>query len=410
MVFGVTNENQPFYGIRILDLGGEACALSGRLLAGLGAQVIKVEDPVGSTERRRGPFLNDIPDPEKSLSFCYMNAGKLGITLNLKSKDGQAIFKKLVKTADVVIESFPVGHLDNLGIGFEALNDINSGITMASITPFGQTGPNSALSASSELIACAAGGLMFLTGEPDKEPLQIGNNLAAYGAGGYAAVGILAALHGRLKSGHGEHIDISMQDVVTSWLDMTWGNYQVAGNIQERFGSQGYMRIPASIYPCKDGYFFIIGIAMWDRVVSWLIEEGLDVKDLADEKYMGFSGAKLLWELLPRVSQAIRDLGAKHTKAELMQMGQDRRIPVTMVVHARDIYSDPHLEARSFFAEVDNPNIGRFKYPDAPAKFTEPLWSTPSASPRLGQHNEEIYKELGFQKEHLEILRAGGTI
>jgi crotonobetainyl-CoA:carnitine CoA-transferase CaiB-like acyl-CoA transferase len=409
-VKGMTSESQPYSGIRILDLGNEMGAYCGKLLGDLGADVIKVEKPGGDDTRKNGPFFEDDPHPEKSLFFGYNNTGKRSITLNLETRDGQAIFKSLAKTADAIIETFPIGKMDSLGLGFENLRAVNHGIIMASITPFGQTGPHKDWESSSELIPGAMSGVLYLTGDGKRTPLQIGNFLFSHGAGAYAAIGIAAALHGRHFTGDGEHIDISVQDCAASWLDMTWGNYQNAGIIQERYGSQGYMRIPANIYPCKDGYFFIIGIAMWDRIVNWLIDDGIDVGDFADEKYMGFKGAKLLWEQLPKVNEMIIALGKNHTKAEMMAIGQKRRVPVTMVVNARDVYEDPHLAERGYYVEVDHPYMGKHKYPGAPYKFSEPLWKSDSPAPCVGQHNEEIYQELGFTKAHLNILKMGGTI
>jgi benzylsuccinate CoA-transferase BbsE subunit len=407
----VNTKDTPMSGVRVLDLANEFGVYCGKLLAGMGADVIKVEKPGGDITRNIGPFLDDEPNPDKSLFFSYQNTGKRSITLNLETRDGQEIFRKLSKVSDVVLETFPTGYMASLGLGYPDLKKLNPQLVMTSITPFGQTGSHKNWKASSEIIPCAMGGMMYLNGEQSMPPIQMGHFLVAHGTSIYATVGTLAALHNRLFTGEGEQVDISMQECVTSWLDVTFATYQYPPyQIPTRLGSQALMRVPSRIYPCQDGHFFLSGMGRWNLIVTWLVDEGIEVGDLADSEYVAEGGDELLWAALPRVNEVICELGAKYTKMELMTEGQKRGIPITIVADAKDVYEDPHLESRDYFVELEHPILGKIKYAGAPCKFSESPWQIRLPAPLIGQHNKEIYGELGFSRQDLIILRAGGVI
>lgn len=259
---------------------------------------------------------------------------------------------------------------------------------------------------------------MFQNGEESMPPLQMGNFLVGYGASIYAAVGTLAAVHNRWFTGGGEHVDISMQECVASWIEQPLSVYQyprhvvtwLVDRIGTRLGSQHWLNVPSRLYPCQDGYFYLMGSGRWNLVVAWLVDEGIEIGDLADAKYEAEGGLDLLWTALPRVNQVISELGMKHTKLQMMAEGQKRGIPVTSVANAKEVYEDPHLEARGNFVEVEHPVLGKIKYPGAPCRFSKSPWQIGGPAPLIGQHNEEIYCKLGFSKQDLVILRAGGVI
>lgn len=404
-------EKTALGGLRVLDLANELGVYCGKLLAGLGAEVVNVEKPGGNTTRNIGPFYGDDFHPEKSLFFAYHNTGKRSITLNLENRDGQAIFKRLARLSDVVIETFPVYYMASLNLDYTTLKKLNPGLVMTSITPFGQTGPRRNWKASSEIISNAMGALMNMAGEKTTPPLQMGNYLVGYGASVYAAVGTLAALHNRLFTGEGEHVDISLQECAASWLDVAYGSYQFPPyQIYQRRGSRVLWRVPVGIYPCQDGYFEIGGTGRWNLIVAWMVEQGIEVGEFLDSKYETMAGVKLLWEALPQVSELMRQLGMKYTKLELMHEGQRRGIPLAIVATVKDAYEDPHLKARGYFVEVEHPLMGKLSYAGAPYKFSESPWQIGGHAPSIGQHNEEIYGELGFTKEDLAILKIEGTI
>lgn len=407
----MTRENTALGSLKVLDLSNENCVYCGKLLSGMGADVIKVERPGGDPTRNYGPFFQDVTHPEKSLYFAYLNTGKKSITLNLENRDGQEIFKKLVKVSDIILETFPVGYLESLGLAYTDLKKINPGIIMTSVTPFGQTGPHKNWHASSEIIASAMGGVQFENGEPTSKPVQFGNFLVGYAAGTYAAVGTMAAYHNRLFTEEGNHIDISLQDICASWLDATYGNYQYPPyRITPRWGSQSPTWVPSRLFRAKDGHFFLVGSNRWNLVAAWLVEEGVDIGDLVDPKYEGTNSRDLLWAQKERINDLVNELGMKHTKREIMIEGQKREIPTTLVSTVKDIYDDPQLKEREYFVEVEHPVLGKINYPGAPYKFIESPWQIGGPAPLIGQHNEEIYGELGFSKEDLINLKQGGAI
>ena len=406
----MTKEDTALEDLRVIELANECGVYCGKLLVGMGAHVIKVESPGGDTTRSIGPFFQDDPHPEKSFQFAYHNTGKKSITLNIETKDGKEIFKNLVESCDVLVETFPVGYMDSLGLGYASLKELNPKLVMTSITPFGQTGPNKDYKASSEIIPLAMGGLMFTTGEQSTPPVQVGNFLISYAAGIYAALGTLAAIHNRRFTGKGEHIDISMQECVASWLEASYIRYQYGnGKITTRFGSKLLSATPSGLYPCKDGYYCVTAVGRWNVVVAWLISENIDVGDLADPKYETMDGI-LLVDHRDRIYQLMCELGTKYTKMELMIEGQKRGVPVTIMGNAKDVYEDEHLKARKYFVEIEHPVLGKLKYPGAPYKMSESPWRIDNAAPLIGEHNEEVYAAMGFSRDDLVTLKAAKVI
>jgi CoA:oxalate CoA-transferase len=251
---------------------------------------------------------------------------------------------------------------------------------------------------------------MFISGEQFTPPIQIGNFLVGSAVGIYAALGTLAAIHNRGFTGEGEHVDISMQECVASWLEASYVRYQYApGEITTRCGSQLPSIAPSGLYPCKDGYFCVIGVGRWNLIVAWLVSEGIDVGDLADPKYETMDGI-LLVDHRDRVDQLMRKLGMKYTKLELMTKGQKMGIPITIVGNAKDVYEDQHLNAREYFVRIKHPVLGELKYPGPPYKMTESPWWIGAPAPLIGEHNEEIYGRLGFSKQDLVTLKVAGVI
>ncbi len=236
--------------IRVLDLADEKTSFCTKLLADSGAQVIKIEKPGGDPSRMMGPFGESLPQSEKSLFFLYNNTNKLSITLNLEHEEGRKIFRHLLKRADVVVETFPPGYLQSLGLGFVALKEINPKLIMISVTGFGATGPLNQYK-SCDLVASASGGAMYVSGLPSA-PLKPYGEQSYYTASLFAAIAILLALRKRVRTGQGEHIDISLQEVVISTLEHVMVRYFYEKII---FQSQGSLHWNFSfcILPCKDG-------------------------------------------------------------------------------------------------------------------------------------------------------------
>jgi crotonobetainyl-CoA:carnitine CoA-transferase CaiB-like acyl-CoA transferase len=263
--------------IRVLDLSDEKGSFCSKLLADMGAYVIKVEKPGGNSSRMIGPFWGDSPHPERSLSFFYNNTNKFGITLNLECDAGRKLFAQLISKTDVVVESFTPGYLDTLGLGFDFLSEMNPRLIMASITGFGQTGPRKDFK-SCDLVASAFGGQISISGSPSLPPIKPFGEQSYLAASLFAAVGILLALQGRARNGKGEHIDISLQEAAISTLDHVMIRYFHEHVITKRQGNR-YWNTFFSILPCKNGFIHLTPFQHWETLVEWL-DSGLEISEM----------------------------------------------------------------------------------------------------------------------------------
>lgn len=404
------NSETALGGIRLLDLADEKGVYCTKLFADLGADVILVEKPSGTATRDIPPFVNDVPHKEGSLYFAYHNTNKKSITLNLECSEGQEIFKRLAKITDIVVETFRTGYMDDLGLGYSTLKEINPSIILTSITPFGLTGPRKAYKGA-DIVGWAMGGMMNQTGNPDEPPVVGSGWQAYYIASSYAAVGTLIALYYRSKTGRGQQVDVSIQECVASLLEGTNPLFVYEGRVVHRQGSQHPLAYPSQIFACKDGYWCtnLNNAPLWNALVSWITADGVGVDELTKPEYEDLSIRRL-----PENDKIIRPLinkwGMLHTKAEIFEEGQKRRLPVGPAMTIEEVVNDPHLNDRGFFVKVKHPYIGILKYPGAPYKFSETPWMILCAAPLVGEHNVEVYGELGFSKEDLILLRANRVI
>ena len=396
---------------RVLDLAGEVGVFCGKLLADYGAEVIKVEPPWGDRGRAKGPFRGDEPDPEGSMYFLFYNTNKKSITLNLETELGRSIFKRLAANADVVLESFPVGYLKALGLDYPALRDINPGLVMASVTPFGQTGPWQDYK-SSDLIAMAASGFMQITGEPDGPPIRQGNEQSHFPGAQYAAVAILAALYHRdANSGSGQYIDVSQQEsLITYYTDahpaLLW--QQLEQNVT-RVGTNSTLVIPLGVYPCQDGWISagVITPREWDNLAQWIYEVTGN-EEVLSERYKGGNQERALHNEI--ITAMFIDFTTRFTADELFHQGQARNLVFIPVNDVADLLRDPQLEASNLWTELEHPVVGTLKYPLGVFN-SEDVAPSSTAAPLLGQDNEAIYcGELGYEKSELAYLRAAEAI
>ena len=236
--------------IQVLDLADEKASFCSKLLADLGARVVKIERPGGDPSRWKGPFWGDSPHPERSLFFCHNNTNKLGVTLNLEHREGKEIFLRLVERTDIVVESFPVGYLKKVELDFERLISRNPRLILASVTGFGQDGPRSEYK-SNDLVASAFGGQMCISGSISTPPLKPAGEQSYYTASLFAAIGVLLAFRKRARSGKGEHIDVSLQESVVSTLDHVMVRYFYEKAVPQRQGSL-YWNNAFCILPCSE--------------------------------------------------------------------------------------------------------------------------------------------------------------
>lgn len=393
-------------GLRVLDAGGGTGAFCGKLLADMGADVVKVEPPGGEEARRAGPFLHDTVDPEKSLSFWYENTSKRGITLDLEGARGQDIFRGLARAADVVVEALPAGHLNDLSLGYDELGKLNPGLIMTSISSFGQTGPYKDYR-SCDMVASALGGQMYVCGDMDTPPLRPYGEQAYLVASIFGAIGTLMALHHRHFSGRGQFVDIAVHECLAGVIEHVNVRFLYEGIVARRQGSlhwDGAFRV----FRCKDGYILLSLFREWDTVVEWLESEGM-AADLKDEKWRDPEARRREAE---HVVEVLESWTKEHRGAELMEQGQLMGLPWAVVNSIRSVGETHQLLERGFFVEVAHPEEGAsFGYPGAPYRLSRSPWRILRRAPLIGEHNEEILGgELGISKAEMADLASEGVI
>ncbi|MFQ5849659.1 MAG: CaiB/BaiF CoA transferase family protein [Candidatus Binatia bacterium] len=399
------NENQALSGLRVLELAdceGEYC---GKLLADLGAEVIKVESPGGSLCRREPPFKDDIPGPDRSLHFLYFNSNKKGITLDLGRADGRAIFRELIKRADVVTESFEPGYLAGLGLGYEDLKKVNPALILASITCFGQAGPYSRYKGT-DLAAFALGGLMYVSGKPSGPPVNAPEKQAFLVGSTHGALAILIALWTKRDGGTGQHIDISIMDCLASMENLLSGK-RAEGDYPRRSGSQHRFAAPGTIYPCRDGFVHIFvtnsQVGSWNRFLNWMGRP----KELAGPEWEDSIYRR---QHVEQINKVVSEHLKNFRKEEIYEQLQERHVPCASVNSPADFVDDPHTRAREYIVGVSHPFLGEFRFPGPPYKMSGSPWKFCAPAPSLGQHNEEIYCSLALTQQALTSLYAAKVI
>ncbi|MFC1971797.1 CaiB/BaiF CoA transferase family protein [Chloroflexota bacterium] len=414
-------ENESLLGpLRVLDLTDEKGFLCGRVLGDLGADVIKVERPGGDSSRNIGPFYHDNPDPEKSLYWFAFNANKRGITLDIASADGREIFRRLVEHADFVIESFPPGYMDGLGLGYSALSKLNPQVVMVSITPFGQTGPYAGYK-TSDIVATAMGGLAYITGQADRAPVRLGGSQAYVNAGIQGALGALTAHYHRGVAGGGQWVDVSIQESVVRTLlnalvywDLGKRNVRRAAPYRLISGI-AWQRL---VWRCQDGY---VSFSFWGgavgapgnrALVEWMDSQGAAPDFLRDIDWQSFDMSTVTQDELDRISEPISRFFEMHTMAELYREALERRIMLYPVQTMKEVAADAQLEARGFWTEVVHPESGSsITYPGAFVKLADSPIRIRCRAPLIGEHNEEIYyRELGMSEADMDNLKKAGVI
>jgi benzylsuccinate CoA-transferase BbsE subunit len=409
----------PLAGLRVLELADAAGQFCGKLMADLGADVIKIEPPGGQQTRRVGPFLHDQPHPERSLAFWHYNTSKRGITLNLERREGQELFRRLVPTADIVLETYAPQYLPGLGLGYEALSSLHPGLIMCSLTPFGQTGPWRHYQ-SSDLLHLAAGGQMAICGYdpqdvPDAPPIAPGGGHAWHIGSHYAYMAILAAVYYRDMSGAGQYIDVSIHEACALTTEAAVPIFVYTG--REGIRQTGRHATPDPTPPTQiataDGGWVNLTRAGFNatpqrlrKLAAWMDQHGF-AHDLLDDKYLN-RAADNTAHLTQLLQQFFTHLGLD----EAWRGGQEAGFPWGAVRSIDDLLDDPHLHDRHFFVEVEHPELGqRFVYPGAAALYSDSPWRLSRRAPLIGEHNQEVLcGELGLRCEDLTVLAEAGII
>lgn len=379
-------------GYRVLDLTDEKGAFGARLLADMGAEVIRIDRP--------GTVVGD------NIPFMASNAGKFDITLNIETERGQQLFRRMVSAADVLVESYPPAYLTGLGLGYPQLGEINPRLIMASITGFGQSGPRRDFKLS-ELVCASLGGWLSVCGEEAMPPLKPYGEQAYYTAGLFAANGILLALWQRHTSGKGQHIDISIMDCVAATLDHVLVRYFYEGVVTKRQGSL-YWNNAFRVFPCRDGYILLTLFYQWETLVEWLDSEGM-AADLTEPSWQDEEARR---QGLDHIIDVLERWTKKHDVDGLVEKGQLMRFPWAKVARIPDVVASPQLAARDFFTKMKQPEAGKIYFiPGAPVKMDRSPWRVGGRAPAIGEHNVMIYQnELGLSQAEMEELACNGVI
>ena len=409
--------------VRIIEIGGALGGWCGKLLADMGASVIKVEPPEGDETRGYPPFRNDAPDKNGSLYFWYYNTSKQSVTLDVESEAGRDLFLRLAENADVVIDSNPPQYLDSLGLGYERVSQVAPGIVFAAISPFGQNAPYWDR-ASTDLTALAFGGPAWSCGYDDHSipPVRGGGNQAYHTTCHFAAIGILTALVHRQFTGEGQFIDVNMHAAQNVTTEGAVYNWLVAGDTVQRQTGRHSSPVPTADVQmlCGDGRYVNIGFPartedQWLHLLAWLDEHGL-VGDLS--KYITPPSRAALIQRDPdaikqmdEVMSAVSDLCMANTAYDIFVRAQDMGFQWGVVYSPEETLEDPHFVERGMQVAVEHPELGaEFVYVGAPYDFEATPWEIRRRPPLLGEDNEAVYGEIGIGAAELAAMRQAGVV
>jgi crotonobetainyl-CoA:carnitine CoA-transferase CaiB-like acyl-CoA transferase len=399
----------PLAGLRVVEAGeGAAAAFAAKLLADLGADVVKIEDPErGDVSRTRGPFPGNTPHPEKSGTFLYLNANKRGVTIDLTHPRGREVLARLAGEADLLIHNVHPTRMAEHGLVYEDLRRRNPRLVMTSISPFGQTGPHRDYKAT-ELVIANAGGWAWLIdpdgGGPEFPPLKAFGQQCQFQAGLNAGVASMGALLARERHGQeGQHIDVSIQECVMTFLEMNFIHYTYGGRIASRLGQR--LLQPWSIMPAKDGLVFLLCVEedQWIRFVEWMGNPEWASWEVFADRFARRDN----WDVLKPM---LEEWTTQYTVEEIYRGGLERRLAFAPVSTMGDLLRSDQLRIRGFFAAITHPEAGTLEMPGAPVQFRKTPWELRSPAPLLGEHTDEVLASIGYGAGEIAKLRDEGVI
>jgi crotonobetainyl-CoA:carnitine CoA-transferase CaiB-like acyl-CoA transferase len=395
-------DSRPLAGIHVLEMGaliaGPFCA---KILAEFGAEVIKIEPPGLGDPLRKWRYLKD----GNSVWWHVQSRGKKSVSLDLRKPEGQAIVRKLALRADIVIENFRPGTLEEWGLGYDALAAENPGLVMARISGYGQTGPYRERPGFG-VIGEAMGGLRYVTGTPDRPPSRVGVSIGDTLSAMYGVIGILMALQARAKTGRGQMIDVALYESVFSVMESTLPEFDAFGAVRERTGSILPGIAPTSAYRCKDGTHVLIA-ANGDSIFKRLCA-AIGRNDLANDPSLAHNdgrGKRQLW-----LDDEIEAWTSERSPDDVVAAMQKADVPASKIYSIADIVADPHYAARNMIRQIQLSDGSTLRVPGVVPRLSETPGDFDGGGPALGEHTIEVLRELGYDDEEIAALRTGKVI
>lgn len=397
------SDHMALENLTVLDLtrvlAGPFCTM---MLADMGANVIKIEVPTSGDDTRTYPPFREknLNGQRESLYFANINRNKKGVTLNLKAPEGKAIFKELVKKADIVVENYRPGVMDKLGLGYDVLKEINPRLIYAAVSGFGCYGPYH-LRPGYDILAQAMGGMMAITGPRGGEPTRAGSALGDMLGGLHVTIGILAAVNARTITGKGQRVDVSLMDSMIAATENTALKYLESGQIPPRMGNRYAAVSPYDAFKVKDGVIIIA--AGNQKLYEKLCTEVLHRPDMiTDPRFVDMTGRL---ENQDAIQEVIEDTLKDYTMEEATQLVLSKGIPAGPILNIKQILEDPHVKEREMFVEMDHPTLGRITVNGCAIKLMDTKPSVRTPAPQLGQDNKAIYEGLlGMSEEEFAAL------
>lgn len=406
------NRKFAFNGVKLLDFTGDIGPYAAKLFVGMGADVIHLEAIDGDPLRSIGPFFKDKPGRERSLPFLYYNLGKRGMALDIDKPRGKEIFLKLTGWADLLIESCFPGHLDGQGLSKERLRENNPRLVHTSITPFGSTGPYRDYP-TSDMVSAALGGFLYLAGVENDVSVRAPDNQSFRMADAYAAMASAIALFHAMRSGHGQFVDISIQECVATALENSPQYHDLEGICRRGHGKEAGV---GTIVRCKDGYVCVAAIMgtnrrMWDPFAEWMVEVGAEGSDKLNDESWTYPEFRKSEEALEIFDRVVGGYMKDHDMLSLYKDGQAHRVAITPVSDGKTLWENPHFQERNFWKSIYHESIGEeIIFPGAPYEFGKCHWKSGGPAPTFGQHTKDILKILGYGDKEINSLNKEGVV